>query len=266
MLPTHVLGVATGQLDHPRGEAGVGRVAREPGQPAARAVPLPTAPVAAGTGRPGRIHDHVAGFTAETVRAAQDLALHGDPGADAGTQREEERVVLAPRCAPFVFAPRGAGRVVVDRGGQTGGVAEPCGEIEPLDAGQVRPGVHHAVPVDQSGRAQPERAQVGAELTLRLFAQIGDQLDERVGEGFDPGVGGGHAFGAQNPETLVVGVRGGCGVEDDSEQLGAPEIEPAHKSSFVPRVHGRDATGPARISSPHGPGTTAADPTSPNCA
>ena len=91
--PRTVVGVTAGQGHDAVGPTGVGGVAGDATEPAARGEALPAAPPPARAGRAVRVDDHVPGLPGEAGRAPLQHATRHDAAADAGAERDEHHVV-----------------------------------------------------------------------------------------------------------------------------------------------------------------------------
>ena len=182
VLAPHVLGVAAGQLDHARPPPGVGRLAGEPAEPAARRVALPATAPAARARRAVRVDDHVAGLAGEPVGAPLEHAARDDAAADPGAQRDEHDVGRALGRAPLGRSPQvRAGGVVVDDDRQAEAARAASSARRDVDhARQVRCR-SAARPSGRPARARPADADTSpASLDPGPGHELGRQLDQRA--------------------------------------------------------------------------------------
>jgi hypothetical protein len=201
----------TGQLDAAGEPVRHRRLAAEEAEPAARREPLPAPLAAARARRPVRVDHHVARLAAESVRPAHQLAFDDGARPDAGAERDQHRIPDPPGGAGHVLAPGGAGGVVVDpdREAQAGLqlVAHPHAE----QAGQVGSDPQDPAPVDQTGDADADRAD------LLVLAQRAHDVRDGVEHRHGP-------VGSRYPR-LVDHRRGVVGVERDTQHLRATGVD-----------------------------------------
>ena len=107
-------GVAAHRRQHVIQAAGFGRVAGHPGQAGTGGVALPATAAPTGARWTGRVDHRVTRFPGHPVGPAHHLAAHHQAGTDAGAERDQDDVVVAPGRPRAPFGPHGAVPVVVD--------------------------------------------------------------------------------------------------------------------------------------------------------
>ena len=181
----------------------------EAGEAGARGVALPATASTARARWSGRVDDHVAVLTRETVATSLQTTGLDEPASDAGPEGDEDDVVHPLRGTEHPLGDGRARRVVVDPHLVPEFGAEPTGDVEVGDAVEIRSRLQHTVAVDESGHADTEFV-----VRTEHVGQFGEGVDQLRDRPVAAG-GGTPLFG----DDLT------AGVERDAEALGAADVD-----------------------------------------